>query len=326
MPRKAEVLHGGPRVIPMMKAARPLVIAHRGASGYLPEHTLVAKALAFGQGADYLEQDVVATRDGELIVFHDLTLDETTDVALRFPGRQRPDGHYYCRDFDLNELRSLGVGARRAPGGTLRYPARFPDAGGRFGIPTLGEEIRFIQGLVHSTGRTVGIYPEIKDPAWHQAEGIDIGAEVLAVIGACAGAGPPLPVYLQCFDPVELQRLRRDFSSTLPFVQLIESARGQPSLQELEQIAGYAQAIGPSLKLTWHGQAGGGTGTSTLVDDAHRCGLVVHPYTFRRDDLPPGISSFDELLGLFLVRLGVDGLFTDFPDLVRTYIDQHLPG
>ena len=81
----------------MARAARPLVIAHRGASGYLPEHTLVAKALAFGQGADYLEQDVVATRDDELIVFHDLTLEDTTDVAQRFPGRQRADGHYYCQ-------------------------------------------------------------------------------------------------------------------------------------------------------------------------------------------------------------------------------------
>lgn len=309
----------------MAVAARPLVIAHRGACGYLPEHTLVAKALAFGQGADYLEQDVVATRDGELVVFHDLTLDEVTDVATRFPGRQRADGHFYCRDFDLGELKTLGVGPRRRSGGELQHPGRFPESGGRFGIPTLAEEIRFIRGLIQASGRVVGIYPEIKDPAWHRAAGIDLGAQMLQLLESTACADPRMPVFLQCFDPAELQRLRREFNPQLPFVQLIGSDHGQPSERELETIAGYAQAIGPSLKLVYRGRTGKGAVTTTLVDDAHRAGLLVHPYTFRSDDLPSGVANFDELLDLFLRQLGVDGLFTDFPDMARVFIDRHLP-
>src|SRR6185503_3100921 len=105
----------------------PIVIAHRGASGYLPEHTLVAKALAHGLGADYLEQDVVATRDGKLVVLHDLYLDDVSDVAERFRGRQRDDGLHYVIDFDLTELKTLTVFERRAPGSAAaKYPARFP--------------------------------------------------------------------------------------------------------------------------------------------------------------------------------------------------------
>jgi glycerophosphoryl diester phosphodiesterase len=307
-------------------AARPIVIAHRGASGYLPEHTLPSKALAFAMGADYLEQDVVATRDGALIVFHDLTLEQTTDVARRFPGRQRPDGHFYCRDFDLAEIRSLGVGPRLSEDGRIRYPGRFPEEGGRFGIPTLEEEIRFVQGLVRSTGRVVGIYPEIKDPAWHREAGIDIGAQVLRTLAEHGCGGADMPVFLQCFDPDELRRLRREFAPRLPFVQLIDSGSGQPSRHVLDGIADYAQAIGPSMKLIHRGGSGPGRITTSLVGDAHAAGLAVHPYTFRRDDLPEGFANFDELLRLFLVDLGVDGLFTDFPDLAARFLDRHRPG
>jgi glycerophosphoryl diester phosphodiesterase len=307
-------------------AARPIVIAHRGASGYLPEHTLPSKALAFAMGADYLEQDVVATRDGALIVFHDLTLEQTTDVARRYPGRQRADGHYYCRDFDLDEIRALGVGPRLGDDGRVRYPGRFPEEGGRFGIPTLEEEIRFIRGLVHATGRSVGIYPEIKDPAWHQGEGIDIGPQVLRTLVACGCGGADMPVFLQCFDPVELQRLRRDFAPSWPLVQLIDSASGRPSARELAAIAAYAQAIGPSTKLCYRPGSGAAGVDTGLADEAHAAGLAVHPYTFRRDDLPAGIGSFDELLELFLVDLGVDGLFTDFPDLAVRFRDRHWLG
>jgi len=308
----------------MATTGRPLVIAHRGASGYLPEHTLVAKALAFGQGADYLEQDVVATRDDELIVFHDLTLDATTDVARHFPGRQRADGHFYCRDFELAELRRLGVGPRLDERGGTRHPGRFPVAGGRFGIPTLAEEIRFIQGLVRSSGRMVGIYPEVKDPAWHHAEGIDLGMKLLRTLEACQQQGPRLPVFLQCFDAGELQRLRQGSAPDLPLVQLLDSAGGRPSAARLAEIALYAQAIGPSLKLLLHPADGGQPGA--LVADAHRAGLAVHPYTFRRDELPAGVESFEALLETCLVDWQVDGLFTDFPDLARGFIDRRLAG
>ncbi len=157
-----------------MPKVRPAVIAHRGASAYLPEHTLAAKGLAHEMGADYLEQDVVASRDDELIVLHDVHLDRVTDVASRFPDRARPDGRFYVRDFELRELRSLRVCERMTEDGTAVYPDRYPARSGEFRINTLLEELDFIQRLNRETGRVAGIYPEIKRPHWHKAEGIDI--------------------------------------------------------------------------------------------------------------------------------------------------------
>src|SRR5918994_4470336 len=160
---------------------QPIVIAHRGASGYLPEHTLAAKALAHGLGADFLEQDVVATRDSKLVVLHDLYLDDVSDVAQRFPGRQCDDGRHYVVDFDLAELRALTIFERRAPGAsTAKYPARFPAGTGLFSVATLEDELQLIQGLNRSTGRIVGIYPEIKHPGWHRRHGIDLAKLLLA--------------------------------------------------------------------------------------------------------------------------------------------------
>lgn len=144
-----------------------IVIAHRGASGYLPEHTLESKALAYGMGADYLEQDLVMTKDDQLVVMHDHFLDGITDVAERFPGRARPDGRYYVVDFTLDEVRSLRmtepfqlVDGKQVP----VYPARFPLWKSSFRIHTFQEEIEMIQGLNKSTGKHIGIYPEIKAP------------------------------------------------------------------------------------------------------------------------------------------------------------------
>jgi glycerophosphoryl diester phosphodiesterase len=163
-----------------MTAKDILVIAHRGASGYLPEHTLEAKALAYGMGADYLEQDVVATRDDELVVIHDIFLDRVSNVAEKFPDRKRDDGRFYARDFDLAEIRTLRAWERRGDDGiTAVFPKRFPTGQGAFQIPTLREEIKLVQGLNKSTGRSVGMYVEIKRPAWHKGEGVDISPILL---------------------------------------------------------------------------------------------------------------------------------------------------
>lgn len=301
--------------------ARPIVIAHRGASGYLPEHTLVAKALAVGLGADYLEQDVVATRDGALIVFHDLILDDTTDVRAKFPGRARTDGHYYCIDFTLAEIAELTVGERRIPGGNEpRFPQRFPDGAGRFPIVTLREELDFIRGLRCSMGRPIGIYPEVKEPDWHRRHGVELGAKLLGELDASGFGAHVDGVFIQCFDASELQRLRQ--STTHQLVQLLDSAGGQPTLNVLQDIRHYADAIGPSLKLVCRGGNGAGATRTTLVKDAHRAGLAVHAYTARQDELPPGVGSFSELMGLLFADESVDGVFTDFPDLVCGYLGR----
>jgi glycerophosphoryl diester phosphodiesterase len=155
--------------------SRPLVIAHRGASGYLPEHTLAAKAYAHALGADFLEQDLVLTKDDVPVVLHDIYLDTVTDVAMRFPERKRADGRFYALDLTLVELKQLRVTERfNAKTGAPVFAARFPAGQAEFRVSTLEEELQLIQGLNRSTGRSVGIYPEIKQPQWHRVQGHDI--------------------------------------------------------------------------------------------------------------------------------------------------------
>ena len=308
----------------------PAIIAHRGASAYLPEHTLPAKALAYAMGADYLEQDVVATRDDELVVLHDVHLDRVTDVAARFPGRARADGRYYVRDFDLVEIRCLAVTERLDAQGQPVYPGRFPPHRGRFGIHTLAEELEFVQGLNRATGGSTGIYPEIKRPAWHREQGIDLGATMLAVLAAHGYEAPGDPVFVQCFDAVEVCRLREDLGCRLRLVQLVgDNSWGEADTdfdalcteQGLAALAQTADAIGPWVnRLYVTGAKGGSPRSSGLTEAAHGAGLLVHPYTFRADDLAPGFPDFTAMVRFFCDDLGVDGLFTDFPDRVRALL------
>ena len=305
---------------------RPLLIAHRGASGYLPEHTLAAKQLAHEMGADYLEQDVVASRDDELIVLHDIHLDRVTDVADRFPGRERDDGRFYVRDFDLAELQTLSVWERMQADGSPVYTNRYPPKSGEFRLNTLAEEFEFIHKLNTESGKEVGIYPEIKRPRWHRANGVDVAPKLLRMLGEFGYGSRDDPVYVQCFDDAELRRLRRDLDCPFKLVQLIgsnNSLAGSPDYDAMRTAAGIeglantVDAIGPSISHLYEIEKTAGTPFPTdLVQVAHSAGLAVHPYTFRADDLPPGFTAFDELLRFFIVDVGIDGLFTDFPDQV----------
>ena len=313
---------------------RPIVIAHRGASGYLPEHTLPAKALAHAMGADYLEQDVVLTRDGVPIVLHDILLDDTTDVASVFPGRQRQDGHFYAIDFSLKEIRQLRAHERRTTSGGDRavFPGRFPPGEGISGIPTLAEEIRLIEGLNHSRQMRTGLYIELKAPRFHEAAGQDIARAVLDTLEAADLASARDRIYLQCFDPQTLRYLRETLETPLPLIQLIgDNSWGEGgnadydwlrTREGLADIARYADGIGPWIMHIYRGRnAAGDTEMTELVNRAQYQGLLVHPFTFRRDALPPGIRDYDELLDLFIRDAQVDGLFTDFPDLTVEYLD-----
>jgi len=300
---------------------RPAIIAHRGASAYLPEHSRGAKALAYAMGADYLEQDVIATRDGELVVLHDLELDTLSDVAERFPGRQRDDGRFYCLDFDLAELRQLRFHERiDIDTGAARYPRRYPPRAGAFRIWTLAEEIEFVDALNRSTGREVGIYPEIKNPEWHREQGFDLGNAIVDVLEAHGYTQPGRRIYLQCFEPAPLRAARERVGPDLPMIQLISSRTGVTAAQ-LADVPAYADGIGPSLKLVCRGRDGADVPVVTnLVADAQALGLVVHPYTLRADDLPDGYESLEALLDVLVGGLGVDGLFTDFTDRVSGYL------
>jgi glycerophosphoryl diester phosphodiesterase len=303
----------------------PVVIAHRGACGYLPEHTLEAKALAYGMGADFLEQDIVATRDDELVVLHDIHLDTVTDVADRFSDRARDDGRYYARDFDLDEIKTLNVHERRTEDGvTAVFPGRFPTGEGRFSVPTVAEEITMIQGMNKATGRNTGIYPEIKSPAFHAEEGVDVSSLLLTMLGKFGYTDKSSPVYVQCFDAREVRRLRNDLNCQLKIVQLIgENSWGESdtdydalkTADGFKEIAKTADGIGPwAPQLYTIAEIDGQPVSTGMVSAAHAAGLSVHPYTFRSDALLPGFDSFDEMVGWFASSLKIDGLFSDFPD------------
>ena len=319
---------------------RPIVIAHRGASGYLPEHTLAAKVLAHAMGADFIEQDVVMSRDGVPVVLHDIYLESTTDVEQRFPDRARADRRFYAADFSLAEIRELRVHERSTRDDSGRevpvYPGRYPLQPGLFGVPTLAEEIRLISGLDRSRGRSTGLYIELKAPLWHGAQGLDITDAVLRVLREEGYADRPQQVFLQCFDDHTLRRLRHELKTPLPLIQLIaENEGGEDSAVDyghlqtargLAEVAAYADGIGPWVEQIYLGRTSHGElRVSELVALATAQNLMVHPYTFRRDALPEGIESFEDLLDLFLVQLGVDGLFTDFPDLVVQYLARRFP-
>ena len=297
---------------------RPVVIAHRGASGYLPEHTLPAKALAHAMGADYLEQDVVATRDDELVVLHDIHLDRVTDVATRFPGRNREDDRYYVRDFDLAEIRQLIVHERRDEHGNPVYPKRFASADEPFHVHTLGEEIRFIQRLNDTTGRTAGIYPEIKAPAWHREEGVDIAPKLLKVLDRSGYTRHSDPIYVQCFDLAEVRRMREELGTKLKLIVLL----GEEIAVDFAAIASFADGVGPWVETLYQRDSAGARVDSGIVAAAHAQGLAVHPYTFRSDDLPDGFATLAELVDFCVGDLRIDGLFTDFPDHVRKLINN----
>lgn len=331
-----------------VQAADKIVIAHRGASGYLPEHTLPAKAMAYAQGADYLEQDLVMTRDNQLVVLHDHYLDRVTDVAERFPDRARKDGRYYAIDFNLAEIKSLKFteGFNIKDGKQVQsYPGRFPMGKSDFRIHTFQEEIEFVQGLNHSTGKKIGIYPEIKAPWFHQQEGKDISSEVLRVLKEYGYTSKNDPVFLQCFDANELKRIKTELEPKLgmdvKLVQLIAYTEWKETYEKqgdtwvnydygwmfkpgaMKSIAEYADGIGPDYHmLVIKDSTPDAVKLTDMVKEAHENHLLVHPFTVRADALPTYATDVDALYRILYQQAKVDGLFTDFPDKAVSFL-QH---
>ncbi|HEY8520622.1 MAG TPA: glycerophosphodiester phosphodiesterase [Gammaproteobacteria bacterium] len=300
--------------------ATTIVIAHRGASGYLPEHTREAKALAYGQGADYLEQDVVATRDGALVVLHDIQLDYVTDVALHFPERRRSDGHFYVVDFDLAELRTLSLlERRRTDRDEPLFPRRFPRKPLGFRIVTLEEELELVQGLNRSTGRRVGVYPEIKHPRWHAEHGIDLSRRLLETLASFGFTQRDDPVFVQCFDGAEIVRLRRELRTELRLIRLVDAPDADPQLSSAKGLAALARdadGLGtPFGSLVTDDGGSAPPREGELVGRAREAGLLLHPYTFRRENVPAWAGDLEQLLAFYIGRIGVDGVFCDFPDV-----------
>ncbi|TWT56980.1 Glycerophosphoryl diester phosphodiesterase precursor [Thalassoglobus neptunius] len=314
----------------MARVRQVQVIAHRGASGYLPEHTLEAKAMAYAMGADYLEQDVVLSKDNIPVVLHDIHLDTVTDVAERFPDRKRSDGRFYAIDFLAEEIQSLRASERfHHKTGKAIFSGRFPPHTGTFQVPTLADEIELIQGLNKSTGRNVAIYPELKQPEFHHEEGRDLSKVVLDELARFGYTSKSSPVIVQCFDEMELRRVREDLNCELTLVQLFSAAKWMTQRDAVDErrkrlavVAEYADGIGPSIDAIFlEDPLGGVPISSSLVVDAHAADLIVHPWTFRADAFPSMFQSFAQLHQA-AVLAGIDGVFSDFPDQSVMYFEN----
>ena len=306
--------------------AEPLVIAHRGASGYLPEHTMESTTLAFALGADFIEQDVVISKDGVPVVLHDIHLDTVSNVADKFPQRKRDDGRFYALDFTLAELKSLKVHERSTTDGKQIFKNRYQGSA-EFTIATFEEQIELINQLNRQFGKNIGFYPEIKSPDWHREQGVDISKIVMETLRKHGLDDASKAIYVQCFDYAELKRLRHELGAKVKLIQLLgendwgESPTDYDALrtpEKLKELATIAQGIGPWIPQLVDMQTLQSTG---LVKRAHDAGLDVHPYTFRQDALPKGVTN-KQTLDLLFKQLKVDGLFTDFTDTVVKYLEQ----
>jgi glycerophosphoryl diester phosphodiesterase len=338
---------------------RPIVIAHRGASGHRPEHTLESYRLAIEFGADYVEPDLVSTRDGVLVCRHENEISGTTDVASRpeFAARwasKTIDGvaaeGWFTEDFTLAELRTLRA-RERLP--QLRPANAAFD--GRFEVPTLDEVIALVQRESAARGRTIGIYPETKHPSWFQSLGLALEPPLLAALERAGWTDADAPVFIQSFETENLRMLRE--MTGVRLIQLMESG-GRPydfvrigysrtyadlaTPRGLAMIATYADGIGPDKAMVIPRDEGGRLAApSPLVADAHAAGLLVHPWTFRSENyfLPADFHAGDpadptfprqrgnaeaELAAFFAA--GVDGVFADFPDVALRVREARSPG
>jgi len=336
---------GGDSSRPIFRPAvkgEPLVIAHRGASGYRPEHTLAAYELGARMGADYVEPDLVSTKDGVLVVRHENEISQTTDVASHpeFASRKATkviDGvsltGWFTEDFTLAELKTLRA-KERIP--ALRQRNTIYD--GRYEIPTLTEVIRLTRRLSRELDREIGIYPETKHPTYFRSIGLPLEEPLVQVLREHGLDRRRSKVFVQSFETRNLRVLDRRIDTKL--VQLLGSATSQPfdlvgagdktyadlaTPAGLRDISRYADGVGPSKDyIVPRDSTGASQPPTSFVDDAHDAGLLVHPYTFRNENafLPAELRSgpdpaaygnafaeYEQFYGL-----NVDGLFSDNPD------------
>ncbi|MFD7686719.1 glycerophosphodiester phosphodiesterase [Streptomyces sp. NPDC059781] len=334
--------HGGGRGLKSLPV--PTIVGHRGASGYRPEHTLGAYQLALDMGADIVEAgDLVPTRDGHLVCRHEPEIGGTTDVAdhPEFAGRRTTktlDGAsvtgWFTEDFTLAELKRLRA--------VERIPANRPHNtlyNGRWEIPTFEEVLRWQDEQTRRRGRQVWIYPELKHPTYFRKLGLDLEERVAELLRRHGKDDKNAPVILQSFEPTSIERLNKLVDN--PLVVLLSGATTRPwdfvetgdprtvadlvTRRGLREIAGYAQGIGPTLDLVIPRDAAGRlTEPTTLVRDAHRAGLILHPYTLRNENpfLPADFregtdpDAYGDVFGAYRAYFatGIDGVFTDNPD------------
>ena len=295
-------------------APRPLIIGHRGASGHRPEHTLASYRLAAEMGADFIEPDLVSTKDGVLIARHENEIGGTTDVAAKFPDRRRSktiDGQtiegWFSEDFTLAEIKTLRARERLA--------FRSHEFDGRFEVATFEEVVVLAQQLGRELGRSVGVYPETKHPTYFRTIGLPLEEPLLGVLEKHGWNTREAPVFIQSFETGNLRALRP--KTKVRLIQLAATAAVVEG-DRLKDIATYADGIGPEKRLIIPVKPDGAVGPATdLVARAHALGLVVHAWTLRSDAqfLPAGYKGDAAEEFRQFRAAGVDGLFTDFPDV-----------
>nr|WP_262408224.1 glycerophosphodiester phosphodiesterase [Sphingopyxis sp. OPL5] len=320
---------------PTLDGKAPIVIAHRGASGERPEHTLEGYLLAIDLGADYIEPDLVLTKDGVLVARHENEISETTDVAdhPEFADRKatkRIDGTeftgWFTEDFTLAELKTLRA-KERLP------QLRSTDYDGRYEIPTFEEILDLLVRVNKGRKEPVGVYPETKHPSYFASIGLPHEATLLATLDRYGYRGRSAPVFIQSFEVANLKAIRA--RSDLPLIQLMDGEGGPADDAKttyaamatpagLKAIAAYADGIGPNKAMVIPRGALGTLGEpTTLVADAHAAGLKVHPWTFRRENYflpladkgginPAGHGDLGAEIDAYL-KTGIDGLFSDNP-------------
>ncbi|MGN7929910.1 glycerophosphodiester phosphodiesterase [Sphingopyxis sp. 22461] len=320
---------------PTLDGQPPIVIAHRGASGERPEHTLAGYKLAIDLGADYIEPDLVLTKDGVLVARHENEISETTDVAAypEFATRKATktiDGQevtgWFTEDFTLAELKTLRARERLPKLRSTEYD-------GQFEIPTFEEILTLLAEVNKDRKKPVGVYPETKHPSYFASIGLPHEAPLLAVLDRFGYRGRTAPVFIQSFEVGNLMDLRA--RSDLPLIQLMDGEGGpadrpgtsyaaMTSRAGLKMIAAYADGIGPNKAMVIPRGALGRLGKPTdLVRDAHAAGLKVHPWTFRRENYflplddkggvnPAGHGDLAGEIAAYL-KTGIDGLFSDNP-------------
>ena len=320
---------------PTLDGQPPIVIAHRGASGERPEHTIAAYRLAIEQGADFIEPDLVLTKDGVLVARHENEISETTDVSDRreFADRKATktiDGSkvtgWFTEDFTLAELKTLRA-RERLPN------LRSTEYDGQFDIPTFEEILTLLSKVNQGREKPIGVYPETKHPSYFASIGLPHEAPLLALFDRFGYRGRKAPVYIQSFEVRNLMDLRA--KTDLPLIQLMDGEGGPPDMPEtsyaamtslagLKTIASYADGLGPNKAMVIpRGALGSLAEPTNLVRDAHAAGLKVHPWTFRRENYflplgdkggvnPAGHGDLGAEIAAYLAT-GIDGLFSDNP-------------
>ena len=291
-----------------------IIIGHRGASGHRPEHTLESYALAIAMGADYIEPDLVSTKDGVLIVRHENEIGGTTDVADKFPARKTTktiDGQavtgWFSEDFTLAEIRTLRA--------KERLPFRSHERDGMYPIPTFDEVLTLADATSKEVGRTIGVYPETKHPAYFRSIGLPLEPPMLETLAKHGKRDSSAAVFIQSFEPANLKLLRP--LTTMRLILLLE-ATADVSPARLKEIRTFADGIGPNTRLILPANADGTLREPTmLVADAHEAGLLVHVWTLRSEPafLSPSYGGDPIKEYRQFASLGVDGIFGDFPDV-----------